>query len=114
MEKFSVNDYVKKSVSKSDEVKKLIYNAIKPNILFRACSEEELVDLIDVFDSKEFDAGATVIKQGDEGEHFYVVETGSLDISVLLKDGPTGSNAIQVGVPYIPGSAFGELALMYG
>lgn len=114
MEKFSVNDYVKKSVSKSDEVKKLIYNAIKPNILFRACSEEELVDLIDVFDSKEFDAGATVIKQGDEGEHFYVVETGSLDISVLLKDGPTGSNEIQVGVPYIPGSAFGELALMYG
>lgn len=114
MEKFSVNDYVKKSIIKSEDVKRLIYNAIKPNILFRVCSEEELVDLIDVFDSGEFKAGSTVIKQGDEGEHFYVVESGSLDITVLLQDGPEGPNEMQVGVPYVPGSAFGELALMYG
>jgi CRP-like cAMP-binding protein len=116
MEKFAVNDYVKKSISKPEEVKKLIYSAIKSNTLFRACSEEELVDLIDVFDSAEFKAGSTVIKQGDDGEHFYVVESGTLDITVSsMGDGPAdGPNEVQVGVPYVPGSAFGELALMYG
>jgi len=104
-------DYVQKSIPKSDVVKKLIYNAIKSNTLFRACSEEELVHLIDAFDSAEFKDEATVIKQGDEGEHFYVVETGTLDITVRMDE---DSAEVHVGVPYVPGSAFGELALMYG
>ena len=114
MDNFAIKDYVKKSIPKTDVVKRLIHNAIRSNILFRACSEEELVNLIDVFDTVEFKAGSTVIKQGDEGEHFYVVESGTLDITVAMKDGPQGENEVQVGVPYVPGSAFGELALMYG
>lgn len=115
MDACAIQDYVKKSIPKSDVIKKLIHNAIRSNTLFRACSEEELVELIDVFDVIEFKAGSTVIKQGDEGEHFYVVESGTLDITVAMKDDPAkGSNEVQVGVPYVPGSAFGELALMYG
>ncbi len=106
-------DYKKKIVPKSDTVKKLIYNAIKPNTLFRACSEEELLDLVDAFDSAEFKNGTVVIQQGDHGDHFFVVETGSLDITVNIGDS-TSKNEIHVGVPYTPGSAFGELALMYG
>ncbi len=112
METASVRDYVRKSISKPDDVKRIIHNAIKGNTLFKACSEEELVHLIDVFESADFQKGDTVIKQGDEGEHFYVVEAGSLDITVQ-NDGE-GSNEVHVGVPYLPGSAFGELALMYG
>lgn len=114
MDKSAIKDYVKKSIPKTDVVKRLIHNAIKSNILFRACSKEELVELIDVFDTVEFKAGSTVIQQGDEGEHFYVVESGTLDITVAMKDGSEGENEVQVGVPYVPGSAFGELALMYG
>jgi len=63
-------DYVKKSILKSEEVKTLIYNAIKYNTLFRACSEEELVDLVDAFDTIDFKSDSVVIQQGDEGEHF--------------------------------------------
>ena len=108
-------DYVKRTIPKSDSVRKLIYDAIKSNTLFRACSEEELVDLIDVFDSADYAKGLTVIKQGDEGEHFFVVEEGSLDITVrTVPEGGDGGNEVKVGVPYVAGSAFGELALMYG
>ncbi len=102
---------MKKNIPKSENIKKLIHDAIKSNTLFRACSEEELVDLIGAFDKAEFSKGSTVIKQGDKGEHFYVVESGSLDITVRVED---GSNDVHVGIPYVPGSAFGELALMYG
>ncbi len=115
MEKAAVKDYVRKSISKSDDVKKLIHNAIKGNTLFKACSEEELVLLIEAFESADFQTGDIVIKQGDEGEHFYVVESGSLDITVRMENGgENSSNEVHVGVPYIQGSAFGELALMYG
>eukprot|EP00563_Minutocellus_polymorphus_P006551 CAMPEP_0181036228 /NCGR_PEP_ID=MMETSP1070-20121207/8738_1 /TAXON_ID=265543 /ORGANISM="Minutocellus polymorphus, Strain NH13" /LENGTH=706 /DNA_ID=CAMNT_0023113827 /DNA_START=389 /DNA_END=2509 /DNA_ORIENTATION=- len=114
-------DYVKRTIPKPDNVRKLIYDAIKSNTLFRACSEEELVDLVDAFDSADYAKGSTVIKQGDEGEHFFVVEEGSLDITVRMApeesgDGGAGAggNEVKVGVPYVAGSAFGELALMYG
>ena len=116
-------DYVKRTIPKPNSVRKLIYDAIKSNTLFRACSEEELVDLVDAFDSSDYAKGSTVIKQGDEGEHFFVVEEGSLDITVRMAaeesgggegDAGAGGNEVKVGVPYVAGSAFGELALMYG
>lgn len=114
MEKSVENSYVMKTIPKSEQVKKLIHDAIKPNILFRTCSEEELADLIDAFESSDFEAQSTVIQQGGEGEHFYVVESGSLDITVRTEENKEGSNEVHVGVPYMPGAAFGELALMYG
>lgn len=104
-------DYIKKTIPKTDEVKQLIYNSIRSNILFRACSEEELIDLVDVFTYSEFQNECTVIQQGDEGERFYVVEAGTLGVTVRMKE---RSYEEEVGVPYVPGSAFGELALMYG
>ncbi|KAL7543970.1 hypothetical protein ACHAXR_013465 [Thalassiosira sp. AJA248-18] len=115
----SDKDYVKTTVPKSDQVRNLIYHSIKRNMLFRACSEEELKDLIDAFDTTNFKADSVVIKQGDEGDLFYVVEEGNLDIMVATADvdGDTGASSqreVQVGVPYVSGSSFGELALMYG
>jgi len=109
-------DYVKKVIPKSDEIKKIIYNAIKSNTLFRACSEDELDDIVDAFESENFANGAIVIQQGDEGDHFYVVESGILDVTVKMNNNVDGSKSeeVHVGVPYLPGTAFGELALMYG
>ena len=91
-------------------------------MLFRTCSEEALQDIIDAFDTKNFAADSVVIKQGDEGDLFYVVEEGKLDVMVTTTitdttggddiDGST--REMQVGDPYVSGSSFGELALMYG
>ena len=115
MARVSDKDFVKTTIHKSDQVRNLIYHSIKRNMLFRACSEEELHDLIDAFDTAKFKADSVVIKQGDEGDLFYVVETGKLDVTVLTGDsGASSPREIQVGVPYVSGSSFGELALMYG
>ena len=116
----SDKDYVKTSIPKSDQVRNLIYHSIKRNMLFRTCSEEALQDLIDAFDSKIFTADSVVIKQGDEGDLFYVVEEGKLDVMVTpgntseSGDDCSSAREVQVGVPYVSGSSFGELALMYG
>jgi cGMP-dependent protein kinase len=108
-------DFVKATVPKSEQVRNLIYHSIKSNMLFRACAEEELHELIDAFGTANFKAGDTVIKQGDEGDLFFVVEDGKLDIFVSKADEAGNlSDEIMVGVPYSSGSSFGELALMYG
>lgn len=107
----SDKEYVKVTIPKSDTVRNLIYHSIKRNMLFRACSEEELQGLIDAFDTAKFKADSVIIKQGDEGDLFYVVEEGQLDIFVRF---PDSQQDTLVGTPYVSGSSFGELALMYG
>ena len=96
--------YEKKSVPKSDGVRKMIKDAIEPNILFKTCSEEEKGDLVDVFEPSSAHAGKVVIKQGDEGNDFYVMEKGVLDVY----EGDRHVCALYAG------TAFGEIALLYG
>lgn len=103
-------DYEKQTVKKSAISRDLIYHAIKRNMLFRSCSEEELSELVDVFAPSAFTAGSVVIRQGDDGDLFYIVEEGKLDVMVSTE----GGHSQVVGVPYVSGSSFGELALMYG
>jgi MFS family permease len=50
----------------------------------------------------EFEAGETVIRQGDIGEHFYVVESGQLEVTVDGQPRPSLD----------PGDSFGEIAMM--
>ena len=107
----SDKEYIKVTIPKSEMVRNLIYHSIKRNMLFRACSEEELQGLIDAFDTAKFKADSVIIKQGDEGDLFYVVEEGHLDIFVRF---PDSQQDTLVGAPYVSGSSFGELALMYG
>ena len=114
------DDYQITRIPKTDDEKKLIYDAIKPNILFRNCSEEELNDLVDAFQQSNFSSKSIVIRQGDEGDDFFVVESGTLEIFVRIGEKSSDDSKEEwnegdhVGVPYVAGSAFGELALMYG
>jgi cAMP-dependent protein kinase regulator len=48
-------------------------------------------------------AGEVIIRQGEEGDNFYVVEQGRFGVDV------DGREVVQIG----PGGSFGELALMY-
>ncbi len=49
-----------------------------------------------------------MIHQGDEGDNFYVLESGQCDVSVR---GANGASVIQGQLG--PGATFGELSLMY-
>ena len=100
----SESDYVKKVVPKSESVKKLIHDAIAENILFKACSEEELDELVDVFEPREASAGSVIIRQGDEGDAFYVMERGTVDVY---------EEDVHKTTLYA-GTSFGEIALLYG
>jgi len=111
-EKEDVASFRKETIQKSDASKKLIIDAIKPNVLFEHDTEEEIRELVDVFKPVAFKAGDVVITQGDKGDEFFVIESGKLSIQVTVGDGKDKSE-VKVGT-YGVGNAFGELALIFG
>lgn len=77
--------------------------SVGKNFLFSNLDEESLKSVLSALHEKKVSSGTDVIKQGDEGDFFYIVESGTLDFKVNgEKVGSAGS-----------GSSFGELALMY-
>ena len=82
---------------------------VTTNVLFSSYALEEHVAIVAAFDQQPCSAGTFVIRQGESGDKFFVVERGSLDIFVKS---PTGGET-KVGRPLGPGVSFGELALMY-
>lgn len=50
-----------------------------------------------------------MINQGDDGDNLYVVETGKLACSKVMEPGQPAVHLKD----YVPGEAFGELALLY-
>ena len=49
-------------------------------------------------------SGDVIIQQGDEGDNFYIIDQGSVDIYV------NGARVVSLS----EGASFGELALIYG
>lgn len=85
-----------------DQLKRLA-KSIGRNFLFNKLDDDNKVLVINSLEEKFVKKGAEIIKQGDEGDYFYIVEEGSVE---YLVDGKKVSSSG-------PGSSFGELALMY-
>lgn len=60
--------------------------------------------------SVKLKVGDVVIKEGDDGDNLYVVESGVLKCTKFLKKEDTAPTHLK---NYEPGDAFGELALLY-
>ncbi len=103
------SSYVPKVIPKAQNIKDLLYSVVTSNILFSSYAADEQAAIVDAFERRSFGPDTYVIKQGETGDHFYVVESGTLEIFVKGKDGEQQ----RVGNTLGPGSSFGELALMY-
>lgn len=60
-------------------------------------------------EEKKFGPSQLVIRQGEDGDCLYVVDVGELDCHRKFSE--TGENKFLK--KYVPGEAFGELALLY-
>jgi cAMP-dependent protein kinase regulator len=82
---------------------KMLQIAMKSNFVFRKLDNLTLDTLATAFEQVEFNAGETIIKQGDRGDFFYAVKHGEVDFWV---------DQVKVGSART-GKSFGELALLY-
>jgi CRP-like cAMP-binding protein/tRNA A-37 threonylcarbamoyl transferase component Bud32 len=88
---------------KSDAAVQFIDSALEDNFIFASLSEKERRNLIDAMMMETVPAGTVIIKQGETGDYFYVVEEGHVSFAVDNQHvGSTGR-----------GGSFGELALLY-
>ncbi|KAJ3807394.1 cyclic nucleotide-binding-like protein [Lentinula aff. lateritia] len=108
-----------------------IRSSIKNNFIFRDLDEEQETGVLDAMREVQVAEGEEVIRQGDVGDFFYVVESGMLDCYILggvvEPSSPTSPTTTTAPAPLpihplygtlvascAPGTSFGELALMYG
>lgn len=106
-EPFSEEDatsYVKKVVPKDYKTMAALSKAISKNILFAHLDENERSDIFDAMFPVIHCADETVIKQGDEGDNFYIIDSGEVTVYV--------NNELVTNIS--DGGSFGELALIYG
>jgi CRP-like cAMP-binding protein len=76
--------------------------ALKAIPLFASLSDEELELLVPIFNQRLFTAGHVIAKEGTPGFGFFVIESGTLKVTVR------GQERTTLG----PGSYFGEIALL--
>lgn len=76
---------------------------IVKNFLFSSLEEDALSTVLHALQEQSYKKDDVVIRQGDEGEYFYLIEKGEVDYIVNGKKVSSGG----------PGASFGELALMY-
>jgi CRP-like cAMP-binding protein len=62
---------------------------------------------------KRFNKGDVLFKQGDEGDGYYFVLRGCIDLYYYDIDEQTGKIELKFITAFLPGVGFGELALMY-
>ncbi|XP_055335196.1 cAMP-dependent protein kinase regulatory subunit-like isoform X2 [Paramacrobiotus metropolitanus] len=97
-------NYVKKVIPKDAHTMGRLTKAASKNFLFIHLEEDERRDIFDAMFPVQYNQGDMIIKQGDEGDNFYVIESGEVDIIV------NGKLVNTIG----EGGSFGELALIYG
>jgi len=94
---------------KSDEQRERLAESVKHILLFRALDKEQMQDVLDAMFEKTVKAGENVIKQGDDGDNFYVIERGRFSASVSTEPGGEAKHVHT----YDGSGSFGELALLY-
>ncbi|XP_057314488.1 cGMP-dependent protein kinase 1-like isoform X2 [Hydractinia symbiolongicarpus] len=89
--------------SKSSKSKDIIRAAIKDNDFLTNLEQSQVRELVEVMYSKDFKKGEYIIREGEPGQHLYVIEDGKCEVT---KDG-------KVLGEMSSGKAFGELAILY-
>ena len=96
---------------KSAEEEERIRAVLDKNMLFAFLDENQLKKLVYAMFQREHKQWDVIIKQGDEGDNFYLIEEGSCEVFVTKA---VGEPEIKV-MTCTPEdhNSFGELALMY-
>ncbi|XP_063713615.1 cAMP-dependent protein kinase type I-alpha regulatory subunit-like isoform X3 [Symsagittifera roscoffensis] len=99
-----IANYVKKDIPKTYQEMLALQEALNKNVLFKYLDDKTRSDIFDVMEPKDYQIGENIIAQGEEGDYFYIIHKGEVDVYV---------NNAKVG-SIGEGGSFGELALIYG
>lgn len=96
--------YVPKVIPKSDEQKAHIHDILDKSFMFRMLEENEKKIVIDAMEETKYVKEDYVIRQGDDGNVMYLVDSGTLNCYKKFNDQTEDTYLLT----YTPGMAFGE------
>eukprot|EP00735_Rhodelphis_limneticus_P010418 TRINITY_DN3161_c0_g1::TRINITY_DN3161_c0_g1_i1::g.3601::m.3601 TRINITY_DN3161_c0_g1::TRINITY_DN3161_c0_g1_i1::g.3601 ORF type:complete len:419 (-),score=84.84,sp/P31319/KAPR_APLCA/40.71/3e-97,cNMP_binding/PF00027.24/3.5e-24,cNMP_binding/PF00027.24/2.9e-22,Dpy-30/PF05186.8/0.031,RIIa/PF02197.12/0.15 TRINITY_DN3161_c0_g1_i1:208-1395(-) len=97
-----------KKIPKSQEEMVRIGEVIRGSILFSHLDEDQRAIVAGAMFKVSHKQGDVIIRQGDDGDNYYVIDSGQVEIFVRQSDG-SEKKVLECG----SGEGFGELALMY-
>lgn len=103
------DDGVREVFPKSDEQRQRLAEAVRNILLFRALDKEQMSEVLDAMFERKVKQDELVIKQGDDGDNFYVIQSGIFHAMVASE---TSQTPVHIHT-YDNGGSFGELALLY-
>jgi cAMP-dependent protein kinase regulator len=96
-------------IPKEQDVKDMLLATVAKSTLLKMLDQEQKDKIVDAFAGPLVkEAGENVIVQGENGDVFYLLEDGAVDVYIKKGD----ADEVKVHT-YKPGDAFGELAIMY-
>ena len=110
--KLTVNLNSMPKIEKSPEAVEAIKAAVSTNVLMKALTPEYKDAVIAAMKQVDAKAGEYIIKQGERGDFWYVLEKGATEAYKKMPEDTSDGHGDKVK-SYAPGSSFGELALMY-
>ncbi len=75
--------------------------------LFSGLSREDIAKILGKLEERSFSSGATIFSQGDQGDAFYLIQSGAVQV-VLASKGVRPEGIVVLG----PQDWFGEMALL--
>ena len=97
---------------KSAESKTAILTALTKHYLFGKLSDTDKSNIADSMSCEPYDKGEKVVTQGEVGDKCYVIEKGTLSITVKSDEDGAKTKGAKVGTVGA-GDTFGELALLF-
>jgi cAMP-dependent protein kinase regulator len=86
-----------------------LQRCVAGNVLFASLESDELTEVLDAMFLCNKQGGDIIMKQGDEGDNFYCIDKGTVEVWIA-KDGGEPEFFSDI----TDGGSFGELALIYG
>jgi cGMP-dependent protein kinase len=97
------NAFSIKHIPKNAKQTQLILSAIDQNYIFASLNAEDRGEVVISMETIQISPGENIVTQGQDGDYFYIIESGTM--TVLVDNKPVATlNA---------GQSFGELALLY-
>ncbi|XP_066249756.1 cAMP-dependent protein kinase type II regulatory subunit [Euwallacea similis] len=94
---------------KSDEQRQRLSEAVRNILLFRSLDKDQMNEVLDAMFEKRVNKGDIVIKQGDDGDNFYVIQSG---VFFAFVQSDPSQEPVHIHT-YDNRGSFGELALLY-
>lgn len=102
-------DFKPRVIKKNADQRKRIVERLSKAFMFATLDGREQEIIVDAMEEKKFRKDEWIIKQGEDGDNLYVVDSGTLE---CYKQFQKGGEPKHVKT-YNPGESFGELALLY-